>query len=100
MYPNINKQISIEFKDLQDQSVHWRREIAYVNFLKTKNECLMLQYKELYEKSLHEIEEKNSFIVSLKNAKKDLELEVSQFQKNETISSKFAELLEKELSDT
>jgi hypothetical protein len=36
----------------------------------------------------------------LKNAKKDLELEVDQFQKNDTISSKYAELLEKELSDT
>ena len=66
MYPNIDKQIAIEFRDLQDQSVHWRREMAYVNFLKTKNECLMMQYKELYEKSLTEIEEKTNLIISLK----------------------------------
>ena len=39
-------------------------------------------------------------MVSLKNAKKDLELEAAQYQKNEIISTKYAELLEKELTDT
>ena len=51
-YPEINSDLNIDYRDLQDQSVYWHREMAYVNFLKVKNESLMLTYKELYEKLL------------------------------------------------
>ena len=98
--PHIDKEMSIEFRDLQDQSVHWRREIAYVKVLKIKNECLMFQHKELYEKSLIENLSKSEMIVTLRQRNKELELQSTHYGANEEMADQYVKLLEKELKDT
>jgi hypothetical protein len=81
-YPEINSRLKIEFRDLQEQAVLYQREIAYLQFVKTKNECFADKYKEMQFKANLENSALREMVTVQKKRLKEFEVQESHYNSN------------------